>query len=280
MSHQFHTPARYDDEGSRIEETYRENCRKCGGRGRFIGWSGRDFGSCFACDSVGYKVFKTAPQDRAKARVATAKRKERNRQENVDCFAGSCPAEWAWINAAAERGFNFAVSLREAVEKYGELSERQLETARRLATQDAQRKAERQAEAAARVEAAPVVETSKLEAAFNSARASGLRRLKMRFCDFEIKPAKETSRNAGAYYVTSHGGGTYYGKLQDGRFVASRDCEPGIADGVQAAMVDPLASARYFGKFSGTCSCCGRELTDPASIEAGIGPVCAGKFGL
>lgn len=42
--------------------------------------------------------------------------------------------------------------------------------------------------------------------------------------------------------------------------------------------LDPLAAAMKHGKLSGRCCSCGRDLTDPASIEAGIGPICAAKF--
>lgn len=42
---------------------------------------------------------------------------------------------------------------------------------------------------------------------------------------------------------------------------------------------DPLAAARKYGKLSGRCCSCGRDLTDPVSIENGIGPICATKFG-
>lgn len=42
---------------------------------------------------------------------------------------------------------------------------------------------------------------------------------------------------------------------------------------------DPLTAAKKYGKLSGRCCSCGRDLTDPDSIEAGIGPICAGKFG-
>lgn len=35
--------------------------------------------------------------------------------------------------------------------------------------------------------------------------------------------------------------------------------------------------AAAFGRETGTCCSCGRALTNPASIEAGIGPVCAGR---
>lgn len=39
-----------------------------------------------------------------------------------------------------------------------------------------------------------------------------------------------------------------------------------------------LDAAKAYGRATGTCCCCGRELTDPASIEDGIGPICATKF--
>lgn len=45
-----------------------------------------------------------------------------------------------------------------------------------------------------------------------------------------------------------------------------------------AIEVDPEAAAVLHGKASGRCSVCSRDLTDPASIERGIGPICAEKF--
>jgi len=47
---------------------------------------------------------------------------------------------------------------------------------------------------------------------------------------------------------------------------------------LQELNADPLAAAMKHGKLSGRCCSCGRDLTDPVSIEAGIGPVCATKF--
>lgn len=39
-----------------------------------------------------------------------------------------------------------------------------------------------------------------------------------------------------------------------------------------------LDEAKEYGKVTGTCCNCGRTLTNEESIEAGIGPICAGKF--
>jgi hypothetical protein len=42
---------------------------------------------------------------------------------------------------------------------------------------------------------------------------------------------------------------------------------------------DPKGAAIRYGRELGVCSICGHTLTDPDSIENGIGPVCATKFG-
>jgi hypothetical protein len=42
---------------------------------------------------------------------------------------------------------------------------------------------------------------------------------------------------------------------------------------------DPRAAASADGILTGRCSCCSRPLTDPASIEIGIGPICLEKAG-
>lgn len=39
-----------------------------------------------------------------------------------------------------------------------------------------------------------------------------------------------------------------------------------------------LSEAKEFGAVYGTCCVCSRTLTNEVSIEAGIGPICAGKF--
>lgn len=40
-----------------------------------------------------------------------------------------------------------------------------------------------------------------------------------------------------------------------------------------------IEQAKEFGALYGTCCVCGRTLTNEESIEAGIGPICAGKEG-
>lgn len=53
---------------------------------------------------------------------------------------------------------------------------------------------------------------------------------------------------------------------------------PGVV--VQLAGQTPMSleQAKEFGKLHGYCVKCGAQLTDPVSVEAGIGPVCAKSF--
>lgn len=39
-----------------------------------------------------------------------------------------------------------------------------------------------------------------------------------------------------------------------------------------------IEGLKNYGKETGRCILCGRELTNPVSIEQGIGPICAGKY--
>jgi hypothetical protein len=53
---------------------------------------------------------------------------------------------------------------------------------------------------------------------------------------------------------------------------------PGVIRYLSADTKMTLEEAKEFGALYGTCCVCGRTLTNESSIEAGIGPVCAGKF--
>ncbi|MCP4127366.1 MAG: hypothetical protein GY753_09920, partial [Gammaproteobacteria bacterium] len=74
--------------------------------------------------------------------------------------------------------------------------------------------------------------------------------------------------------------GEYAGKISpEGKFFGLRSARNGVADELVALAKDPLSEAKAYGQRTGSCCCCGRELTDGKSIEAGIGPICASKWG-
>lgn len=121
-----------------------------------------------------------------------------------------------------------------------------------------------------------------LFAAFEAAKSKGAKRLTLRFSGINIKPNRDltalwvtsqTETEVGNYGVQPK----YLGK------VTRNQMDSRLSDDVKSVILeasnDPLTAAIRYGKVSGECSCCGRELTDPQSIERGIGPICATKFG-
>jgi hypothetical protein len=169
--------------------------------------------------------------------------------------------EIKWIiNHAASH--DFARSLDQQLLKKGALSDNQLAAVRRIIEAPAQ---------------AVAVSIERIEQAFDTARESGLKKLKLRLGAFEFKPAKEGSRNAGAIYVTE--AGQYLGKVVGGKFHGTRECLDAQKEAIIEVCADPAKAAAAYGKETGCCACCGRELTDPESIARSIGPVCAERYG-
>lgn len=131
---------------------------------------------------------------------------------------------------------------------------------------------------AAAVPAASVaVDDGALRAAFDRAQVGRLRAPRITLGSITVKPAKASSSNPGALYVTE--GETYLGKVLAGRFQRSAACSAEQADTVAALMADPKGTAEAYGKETGVCCICRLTLTDPDSISRGIGPICASKFG-
>jgi len=122
------------------------------------------------------------------------------------------------------------------------------------------------------------IDLSPIHAMFGKAQEAGLKKLQYRAEGLVLSLAKPNSANPGAIYVKRKSG-AYLGKVVGQRFVAF-----GATDADKAALQtiarDPAEAATRYGKMTRECSCCGRELSDPASVEAGIGPVCATKWGL
>ena len=246
---------------------FREPCKKCRGSGRFTSWAGRDLGQCFTCKGKGFKFFATSTEARAKSKQSRAdslaRKVEAFRTENADV------AEWLDTNTS----FEFAQSLKAQLSKKGTLSDGQVAAAHKCIA----KKAEFKKAQVVREATAAVVNVDKLTAAFDNA-ATTLKWPKIRFIGFVISRASDTSRNPGALYVKSDND-TYLGKIVAGRFITSRECDAATEAKVLAVLADPEASAVLFGKEVGACSCCGRELTNQVSIDRGIGPICAVKFG-
>jgi hypothetical protein len=250
-------------------------------RGTWYSWSGRAIGPCRRCKGTGvvhYRQTLAQREQQAQYRARKADDKARTTREQAETWSTDNAADFAWISSRAA-SFGFAASMAEALTKYGALTERQHETVTRLRLADEQRTAERTAERA-KIEAnAPVVTLAKIEEAFAAAQGNGIKRPKLRLDAFKFSLAPATGRNAGAIYVVDAEGDTYLGKIAGGRFMRVRECSDEQEARIVAAAADPHAAAIAYGRRTGQCCICGRELTNHASIDLGIGPICAGRMG-
>lgn len=126
-------------------------------------------------------------------------------------------------------------------------------------------------------------EFAKLFEVFKAAKSRGLKRLTLRLSGVNVKPNRDltmlwvtsqTEKEEGNYGLQPK----YLGK------VTPNCLDSRLADDVKAvlfeAAADPLTAAIRYGRETGSCSCCGRDLTNAESIRLGIGPICREKFGL
>lgn len=259
--------------------SFEETCGKCGGSGKFTGYSGRVVGNCFTCKGTGKKVFRTSREDRARSAVNSANRRAANAKDNVNTFKAANPDIYAWM--VGNPGFAFAVSLLEGVKKYGDLTENQKAAAERCVTRDLERQAAREARAQVRQtqEAeAPVINVQPIFDALTRARQSTGKRPKLYIQDYRFKFAPDHGRNAGGIYVTNKAS-DWLGTIKAGKFIKTDKATQADIDALIAIAVDPRAAAIAHGFKTKNCACCGRLLTDPVSVANGIGPICATGFG-
>lgn len=249
-----------------------EACPKCNGTGNFTSWTGRIVGKCHACKGAGKQQFRNPAPVRAAIRERAAERKVEAADAKVAAFAEANRAVYDWMVQSAPT-FEFAASLLAAVGKFGSLTPNQLAAAEKCVAKRAAAKVA----AVERAAAAPEVSLAPVEAAFAKASAAGIKFPKLNLGEFKLSPAPLHGKNAGAIYVKS--GEQYLGKVIGGRFLSTRDCSAEQSAALVAVAADPEAAAVAYGKRYGRCAICSRELSNNESIERGIGPICAGKFG-
>ncbi len=240
-------------------------CPRCSGTGRDLRYKRT---TCFACKGEGH--FMTSERDRQEAKQKRVESKTQNLTNARKAFdtENSGVAEFL---VKASGWSTFAASLVESLNQYGSLTEPQLQAVHSMQAKveaaNTKRSAEREA-------AKQEVDLSPIRAMFESAVKSGYKRPTYRAAGLVINRAPDSGRNPGALYVKDAETDEYLGKICGTSYTG----KPATA--LVAIAADPKGEAIRYGQRTGTCSCCGRELTKEASIEAGIGPICASKWGL
>lgn len=269
------TSAHVTPKAKKERETF--PCESCGGTGRYRGVRiHQPEERCFACNGKGY--FYKSYADRMAA-------KQKRLQKKIDAVAAA-KEQFDAAHPGVIEGLrkltswnNFAASLVEQYDAKGSLSDKQVAAAINQIEKAAARDAQRAAEKAAKEAAAPVVDLTNVRSLFETAKSNGLKKPGLWFGDLKISEAPAHGANAGALYVKQRG--EYAGKIVGDKFKAAWGVkEDAILPDLLAIAANPADVLRVKGKETGRCCCCGRELTDPESVAAGIGPICASKWGL
>lgn len=244
-------------------KTIKHPCAHCGGTGTYL-----HFGKCYACNGKGF--FRTSERERAEARQRNAAKKAQNLADTRKVFDDTYPGVAEFIVSAASWS-SFCSDLSEKLLKYGSVHDHAAAAVQRMMAKCAAKKAERET---AKHAGDAVVNLQPIRTMFETAVAGGYKKPIYRAAGLVISRAPDYGRNPGALYVTDADTEAYLGKILGTNYTGKP------APGLAAIAADPKGEAVKYGQRTGTCSCCGRTLTKHASIEAGIGPICAAKWGL
>lgn len=187
--------------------------------------------------------------------------------ETVSEDKGEVEALAEWL--ATQTWSEFAISLATQYRQRGSLSPRQVEAARSMKAKADAREAARKAD-----KPETGLDLSNLPSGMYAV-PGGDTRLKVRVS--RSRNASASGRYpAGTIFVNddaAYGARKMYGSQKPGEAYKGD-----IVEALTIIAADPKAAVMAYGRLVGVCGACGRRLEDEASIEAGIGPVCAAKF--
>lgn len=118
---------------------------------------------------------------------------------------------------------------------------------------------------------------SAIETIFSDAVESGFLKPTLRTKNLVFSAAPATGRNPGAIYIKTQDH-EYCGKIARGEIHLMREFYKYLPE-VKETMNSPRESAIKYGRETGQCSICGRQLDNAVSIYNAIGPICADKLG-
>lgn len=250
-------------------------CGQCGGTGLWSGGTNRHGNDkCIACKGVGH--FVKSPADRQKARDAVANRKAAAIQSTIDGIEAQYPGMIAYMGNIASWN-DFARDILGNIHRGFYVSDRALAA---VATMIAKIEATRAAKAVAAAANTKEVDLNRIREMFDAAVSNGAKKPVYRAEGLKISLAPANGRNAGALYVVVIEDDAYQGKIEGTAYKAVREAAAGTYDALLRIAADPMKAAVDFGRATGRCSCCGKELTNELSIELGIGPICRSKWEL
>lgn len=263
-------------------------CEKCNGKGtKLIGYVNVRQVECFYCNGTGKR--KTSAEHRAKlkaTRKANEQKRAAEKSAKFEQWLATTTEEqraaikWLRDQVAYSTFYgqsDFSRSMIEKVDSREILTDNMINAITSMHTKALAKQVQREADKQAEMVAGSVSDKfAELFAAFAQAHEKIARPI-FRVEHIKVSRAPDHGTNAGCLYVKSTYD-DYLGKITpSGQFKgkATEDQRQSI----DALAADPYNAVIKYGRVTGQCGCCGKELTKKQSIEDGIGPICKDKWG-
>tara|TARA_R100000781_G_C4045650_1_gene115590 strand:+ start:124 stop:813 length:690 start_codon:yes stop_codon:yes gene_type:complete len=182
---------------------------------------------------------------------------------------------------------DFAASLVKQFDSKGQLSEKQLFSASAMLIKIESKKQERK-EAEKKMISLDVSKiiailekTEGVERRYSNGREYVTQKVqfpKVRVGDLVFSKASASSKNAGGIYIKYQK--EYIGKVVGGYYLPFNNPSAEVIEQIKEVCKSPLDSAIAYGRRTGNCAVCARDLTRHDSIDRGIGPICAERLGI
>lgn len=281
-------------------------CEKCNGRGKVtFGYVNIRQGECFACNGTGTRKTSFEHRQKLKAtRIANEKKRAADKSAKFEAWLKDTTDEersaMLWLRGEVECGgfygkSDFSRDMIKRIDNRDILSFKMLAAIVSMRTKADAFQAKRDQERANdRVENAVSDQFARLFAALTKAKGEYKTKPIFRNHGIRVKFASEHGVNAGFLDVTGdvkhddghYGFYDYLGKISpSGEFKPDYKAKEAgliteqVMDSINALAEDPENAALTYGRETGRCGLCGRELTKHQSIGDGIGPICKDKWG-
>lgn len=262
--------------------THKFPCQSCAGTGVWRGgYQNPQEGPCFSCGGKGFhlKPHAQAVRERKERGAKIKAGKAKARLERRAAVLSEHEDLIAWLRN--NQSWNsFANSLIEQFDVSGKLTDGQIAAAERV-----MQKTEATRLAKAEAKTSDVGSVERIRELFDNAERAGKKRRALLGAHIEgekvLGQIKLTPARPPKTDIWVRADGEFVGGIDaNGRFKARYGCPDWVPAQLERIAQDPAKEARLYGRLTGVCCCCGRELTDPESIALGIGPICEANWGL
>lgn len=267
------------ESGSKPDTRKKYPCIKCGGTGVYRGVRvHQEKSKCFACNGRGY--FLTSEDERRKARQKAKEKKEADRKKVWADFKEQYPELSEWMTENMHWNDFARDIIHTHIHDRGKFpTENQINALYRIMAKTEETRERKAKERQQRIDNATVLDLARINQLFHNAHESGNSKPRLRVSNLAISEAPATGKNPGFLYVNDNG--DYAGKISpEGKWLPMRSAREEVEGELLELAKDPMAAVVKHGRVTGQCACCGRELTNPESIERGVGPICADNWGL